>query len=224
VTTILLDRDRFYGSALARAVARRQPHDEIALIVEADALHRLLARDPSALVIVDEGAVDDPSVLRELISGWPSSRFVVLVSSMRSSSLAYLQDGAAAIVPRGQALDSLGPAVAAVDNGLCVVPPPLMRTLLGHLQLHEQVEDNERRLARLSPRELEILELLVRRREPAQVAEELDLSIHTVRSHLKRIFRKLEVHSTLGAVLVAVAAGLVPIDLVEHAERPAPVR
>lgn len=212
MTTILLERDRFYGSALARAISRRQSPDDVALIIDAEALPRLLARDPDALVIADEGAMNDPELLHELIAGRPSATFIVLVSTMRSSALSYLLDGAEAVVHRAQALRTLGPAVGAVQNGLCVVPPQLMRTLLNHLQLSEQTQANEGRLARLSPREHEILELLVNGRDPAQIADDLELSIHTVRSHLKRIFRKLEVHSTLGAVLVAVGAGVVPVD------------
>src|SRR5690606_8917346 len=83
---------------------------------------------------------------------------------------------------------------------------------LNHFQLSQQAEAHEERLARLSPRELEILELLVNGRDAAAAAGSLELSIHTVRSHLKNIFRKLEVHSTVGAVLVAFGAGLVPAE------------
>ena len=47
----------------------------------------------------------------------------------------------------------------------------------------------------LSPRELEILELLVQGRDPARIQDILFVSYHTVRNHIKNIYRKLNVHS-----------------------------
>lgn len=214
MTTIVLDRDRSYGSALARVISRRQGPDEITLIIDSDALPRLLARDPYALVIVDEEAVQPPGALHRLISRHPDARFVVVASSLRPTAVTYLEDGAVGIVHRPGAMRTLEPAVAAVSNGLCAIPPQLVRLLLRHFHLGVQAEEHEERLAKLSPREHEILELLLSGRDAARVADALDLSIHTVRSHLKRILRKLEVHSTLEAVLIAVGAGIVPVDVV----------
>jgi DNA-binding NarL/FixJ family response regulator len=53
----------------------------------------------------------------------------------------------------------------------------------------------ESRLRDLSRREVEIVRLLAEGRRVAAIARDLDLSIHTVRNHLRAIFRKLEVHS-----------------------------
>jgi two-component system, probable response regulator PhcQ len=53
----------------------------------------------------------------------------------------------------------------------------------------------EEKLRRLSGREQEILSLLSDGRRVSQIAATLCLSVHTVRNHLKAIFRKLDVHS-----------------------------
>ena len=47
----------------------------------------------------------------------------------------------------------------------------------------------------LSPREREVLTRLLRSYNPQQVAETLDISVNTVRNHLKNVYRKLGVHS-----------------------------
>lgn len=47
----------------------------------------------------------------------------------------------------------------------------------------------------LSPREWEVLQLLLTNYRPPAIASALHISPHTVRSHLKAIFRKLGVHS-----------------------------
>lgn len=213
MTTIVLDRDRFYGSALARVVPG-QSSNGVRLITELGELPRLLAQYPEALVIVDEEAVGSVQELREVIEARPSAHFVVLVSTLRTTAIEYLLAGVDAIVHRPEAIRTIGPAVDSITHGMCSVPPRIIRLLLRHYQLGQHAEENEERLARLSPREREIVELLVSGLDPARVADVLDLSIHTVRSHLKRMFRKLEVHSTLEAVLVAVGAGVVPTDAV----------
>ena len=53
----------------------------------------------------------------------------------------------------------------------------------------------QNRFRGLSRREVEIVRLLAEGRRVAAIARDLDLSVHTVRNHLRAIFRKLELHS-----------------------------
>jgi PAS domain S-box-containing protein len=55
----------------------------------------------------------------------------------------------------------------------------------------------------LTPRQAEVLRLLERGRSTAQIAEELELSHHTVRNHIRRLLRTLGASSRLEAVAVA---------------------
>jgi LuxR family maltose regulon positive regulatory protein len=52
----------------------------------------------------------------------------------------------------------------------------------------------------LSPRETEVLRLLTTHLSHAEMAEELVVSVNTVRSHIKSIYGKLDVHSRMEAV------------------------
>ena len=52
----------------------------------------------------------------------------------------------------------------------------------------------------LTPRQAEILRMLARGRSTDQIADELHLSVETVRNHIRGIFRALGVHSRLQAV------------------------
>ena len=72
----------------------------------------------------------------------------------------------------------------------------------------------------LTPREVEILELLAAGRAPAEIARELVISPKTVATHLQRILAKLGVHSQAQAVAHAYRAGLVrPAERVPPASR-----
>jgi DNA-binding NarL/FixJ family response regulator len=56
---------------------------------------------------------------------------------------------------------------------------------------------------RSRPRQAEVLELLERGRSTNQIADELHLSIETVRNHVRNILRAVGAHSRLEAVAIA---------------------
>lgn len=60
----------------------------------------------------------------------------------------------------------------------------------------------------LTPRELEVLRLLASGCSYWQTARRLGISPHTVVSHIKNAYRKLEVHCAAAAVMRAVELGL----------------
>jgi DNA-binding CsgD family transcriptional regulator len=65
---------------------------------------------------------------------------------------------------------------------------------------------------RLTLRESAVLRLLARGRTYAQAGEELGISLHTVTTHIKSAYRKLQVHSAAAAVMRAVELGLLGED------------
>ena len=62
---------------------------------------------------------------------------------------------------------------------------------------------------RLTGREAEVLRLIARGRTYEKVGVELGMSLHTVRTHVKNCYRKLEVHSAAAAVLRALQLCLI---------------
>jgi DNA-binding CsgD family transcriptional regulator len=74
------------------------------------------------------------------------------------------------------------------------------------------------RLASLTPRERTILQRLGRGKTPVEIADELGLSRHTVRSHLANLHRKLDVHRRVELVRLAAVTGLVTDEIVEDGD------
>jgi len=62
---------------------------------------------------------------------------------------------------------------------------------------------------RLTAREADVLRLLARGRTYSQAADELGMSAHTLATHVKNAYRKLDVHSAAAAVMQAVRLGLI---------------
>jgi DNA-binding NarL/FixJ family response regulator len=59
-------------------------------------------------------------------------------------------------------------------------------------------------IARLTTREIEVVGLLARGCTYSQVADRLGMSAHTVTSHVKNAYRKLDVHCAAAAVMRAI--------------------
>ena len=72
----------------------------------------------------------------------------------------------------------------------------------------EQTQEIQGRLARLTPREREVLQLVVRGLLNKQSAGELDLSMKTVEQHRARVMEKMEADSLASLVRMALAVGL----------------
>lgn len=63
----------------------------------------------------------------------------------------------------------------------------------------------------LTPREVEVLELVYRGQRNKEIATSLDISEETVRVHLKNVFAKLGVNDRTGAVNVALRRGIIHV-------------
>jgi DNA-binding NarL/FixJ family response regulator len=76
----------------------------------------------------------------------------------------------------------------------------------------EEEYEARQAIARLSPREMEVLQLLARGLDSEGIAEQLHISRGTERNHMASILRKLGVHSQLQALVFALRRGVVEIS------------
>jgi DNA-binding NarL/FixJ family response regulator len=64
----------------------------------------------------------------------------------------------------------------------------------------------------LGERERDVLRLLTLGKNNNEIAEELHVSVHTIKSHVSAILQKLAVHDRVQAAVKAITAGLVTLD------------
>ena len=98
--------------------------------------------------------------------------------------------------PRDQLVD----AVRAAARGETVLAAPIAAKLMRQVRGHEQ----------LTPREVEVLGLVAQGRSNGDIARELFIGEATVKTHLLRIFDKLDVADRTRAVTVAMERGYLP--------------
>jgi DNA-binding NarL/FixJ family response regulator len=113
--------------------------------------------------------------------------------------------GAAGYLLKTASLEEIARAIDEVVAGGAPMNPRIAKRVLGFFSsLHVEPRDY-----RLTPREKEILQLLVEGLIKKEIADRLDLSFHTVDMYFRKIYQKLQVHNATGAVAKAVRERLV---------------
>ena len=74
------------------------------------------------------------------------------------------------------------------------------------------MDDPTRLAAALTKRECDVVWLLARGCSYSQIGEQLGISVHTVTSHIKNTYRKLDVHSAAAAVMRAIQLRLPGVE------------
>ncbi|HEX2029006.1 MAG TPA: response regulator transcription factor [Nitriliruptorales bacterium] len=138
-----------------------------------------------------------------------SSRVVVMADGDDPALLLdTIEAGADGYVSLTRDLDDLLTAVRRVQRGETVVPPLLLGHMLRQLILRRRrTERTFQRFLDLTPREKEVLSLLVQGCHQETVAAELFISAQTARTHIQNLISKLGVHSRLEAAALAVTNG-----------------
>ena len=173
----------------------------------------LAARHRPDIVSVDLTLAHEQGLdlLRDLRAEYPHLTLVVLTASGGADvAVRCLRAGASAFVPKSSDPADLIAAFAAAEQGLTWLPRTMLGPVVSHLLDPPPASVWEELVATLSPREHDVLELMVAGRDRRAIAAELTISLNTVRTHVKNILSKLGVHASLEAVSVALKAGVRP--------------
>ncbi len=113
-----------------------------------------------------------------------------------------LRAGAVGYVLKPEAARELVPAIAAVERGGSPLSPGIARRVLATFR------DEGERFEPLSGREQEILDCFAAGKSYDETAAELGIAVDTVRTHVRRLYGKLQVKSRAEALVAAVKRGL----------------
>lgn len=185
--------DAAYGLAEARALLPRTRPD---LVVAAAGLG-----DGGALELLDD--------LQRLT---PPPEMVVMSDTGEPATVTQALDrGVLGWVLKDDSVTELVGACVGALAGEMYLSHGIVRPVVEHL-LHER-QKPDTFVAGLSGREREVLACLVAGLDRRQVAARLYLSPNTVRTHIQKLLRAADVHSTIALVAAAREAGVTPVAL-----------
>lgn len=201
ITVLLVD-----DHALVRRGFRRMLEDDpvLSVVGEAssgeEAIERVAALDPR-VIVMDSAmrGMGGLAAIRRIRESRPDARILMLSMHSEETLVRQALDAGARGYVLKSALDlDLASAIKQVDAGELVIDPAVVRT---------PAPGAER--TRLTPRELEVLQLICDGLSNREVAKNLGLSANTVAVHRASIMNALGVHNTAEMVMYAVQNGLI---------------
>ncbi len=164
-------------------------------------------RDPAPdLFIVDLQlpGMNGIELIRKMKSETPSVKIIAYTGNEdRDSILSAIKAGASGYVIKGEAPQELLEGIEEVCRGGAPLSPSASKTVVNHLQLSHEGDP-----FLLSAREKNILASVRDGLTYDEIGERFHISPHTVHSHVKRIFKKLEASNRKEALEIAFKKGI----------------
>jgi DNA-binding NarL/FixJ family response regulator len=120
-----------------------------------------------------------------------------------------LSVGASGFLLKDTTAEELINAVRVVARGDALLAPAITKRLIAEFANQHRPSAEPSATDQLTPRETEVLTLIARGLSNAELAEQLVVSEHTVRTHISHLFAKLGVRDRAQAVIMAYESGLV---------------
>ncbi|MFG3260507.1 response regulator [Streptomyces sp. NPDC048172] len=175
-----------------------------------EAAHRLRPR--VVLMDIRMPVLDGVQATARLTAELPGCRVLALSTFDRDEYVVRaLRAGATGFLPKDVSPEELAAALHTVDRGEAVVAPRLLTRLIAEFVTARTAEPPAAvpALSALTPREIEVLRLVAKGLDNAEIAERMSIGVQTVKNHVTGVFAKLEVRDRAQAVIVAYETGLV---------------
>jgi NarL family two-component system response regulator LiaR len=186
--------------------------EDLELVAEAkdglDALRRC-EQTPPDVILMDliMPVMDGPTAIRNIKECWPEMQIIAL-TSFQEEDLVHqaLQAGAISYLLKDISADELGEAIRAAYAGKPTLAPEAAQALIKGTRAQSEGPEPG---SDLTPRELEVLALMVEGLNNPEIAERLSISRATASVHVSNILSKLGVSNRVEATTLALRRNLV---------------
>ncbi|CAA6679922.1 MULTISPECIES: response regulator transcription factor [unclassified Lentimonas] len=191
---LIEDNERFASALETFFQLPNSPIDCHAIYGSSEEAIKKLPRNPPAVALVDINLPGKNGIecIAKLKAKCPD--LICLVLTMyKEDDLIFdaLRAGACGYLLKRTPPAEVVEAIELANSGGSPMSPHIARQLVGYFQQSpkNKLEDG------LTPREKDVLDLLVKGKPYKEIASDLYVSLDTVRSHVRRIYRKLHINS-----------------------------
>lgn len=204
---LVADDHPLFLFAIAHSVSARP---ELELVGQArtgrEAIAAALETQPDLAVLdVEMPDLDGLDVLHAINREGLDCRVLFISGSLDpAKSYSLIEAGAAGVLEKDAMPEEIGDALIRIAQGETVLAPSVQAALMREVR-----DRRERTRTVLSPREAEVLGFLADGLSAPQIAAELHLSPSTIKTHLQRLYERLEVSDRAAAVAEGMRRGLI---------------
>jgi DNA-binding NarL/FixJ family response regulator len=211
ITVVIADDHRSFGEALQIALDKERDLNVIEVVEDgADAVRSAVDQEPDVMLLdLRMPGVDGIEATRRLRDEGSRSAVIILTGDGDDVSLARaIQAGARGCLQKTATVVDVADAVRRAHRGEPLHRPAEVNRAIKAMRARSKHDQElERRVERLTPRELEILQAMSEGLVAEEISERLGVSRHTLRTHTQNILTKLGVHSKTDAVVAAIRFG-----------------
>lgn len=197
---MIVDDHVLFAESLARLVSDR---DDVADVVVMESVAALRGADPAVVEGIDVALVDwrlgdgsAPEAIGLIRRSSSEAKVLVVTGAVQPFVVSRSRElGCIGVLTKDQAASELWSALDGRDDRFVMAPAA------------EDVMGDRGDL--LTTREMEVVRALARGSTNSEIADELFMSVNTVRNHIQRIAAKLGVRSRLDVVMTALRSGLI---------------
>jgi DNA-binding NarL/FixJ family response regulator len=174
------------------------------------AYHARTGRPDVVLMDVRMPGLDGIAATREVLRAQPDTRVVILTTFEQDDYIfGALRAGASGFLLKRTRPEDLIAAIHTIAAGDSLLSPSVTSRVIERMARQPAPDaSRDARLDELTPRELEVLELVARGLSNGEIAAALVIEESTVKTHVKRILMKLHLRDRVQAVIFGYESGL----------------
>jgi DNA-binding NarL/FixJ family response regulator len=206
IRILIVDDHKMFAEGIARQLAAETDLQIVGCAFSArEGIRRAESTRPDVAIVDCTLSDSDGCAAIELLAVDPGTRVLMLTGPQDERLvISAIDAGCSGFLTKHADTAELIAAVRQLATGESYIPSHLLSMLLPRLGTNHQDLGRD-----LSSREREVLELLATGAPTPKIANQLFVSVTTVRNHVQRILAKLGAHSKLEAVAIAVREGVI---------------
>ncbi|HTF12973.1 MAG TPA: response regulator transcription factor [Asanoa sp.] len=213
ISVLVVDDHVVFADALQSRLSREPDLAPVLVAYEPEQARAAAATTRPAVAVLDLDLADGDTgihVAASLRVVSPRTRCIILTGmESKVDVVAGLRVGVRAWLPKTVDVAHLVRVIRGVDAGEAWLSPDTLGHVLDHLITRPHGAEHDP-IDLLTPRESEVLQAVLDGLSRTEIAEQLHLSVNTVRTHIQNLLRKLNAHSTLELVAAARQLGRRP--------------
>jgi DNA-binding NarL/FixJ family response regulator len=212
ISLVLIDDNRLLREGLAAMIHTQPGFRVLAAFADVDeALQRVREAQPD-VILLDFGLVDHDSLslTSSVHSELPAARVIIMgLLPLEEDVATYVREGASGFIMKDASFEEFFDTIRAVAGGAEVLPQALTNSLFSQIARNATGTRKARDLeaVRLTNRERQVIDLLGEGLSNKEIATQLHIAVHTVKSHVHNVLEKLALHSRLEVAAFTHAGG-----------------
>lgn len=214
IRVLLVEDNRLLREGITAMLNKQPDIRAVAAAGNGDALGKARKLKPH-VVLLDLGLKSQNSlrIVQQIKKELRKTEIVVMdLIPVQAEVVEFVKAGVSGFILKDATLDDFLHTIRSVAEGKKVLPPPLTKSLFSQIveyAVQSGKADRLMKAVKLTKREHEVTDLIARGMSNKEIALELHIAVHTVKSHVHNVLDKLALHTRLELASFALTEGMV---------------